>query len=360
MRDTTVQQVARSLPYDVRQIAVTHKLGSLQQVYFTTSAPLMRRFTGLFCLFIGILLTGLFAILSTTLFNGWPLWQVSLVFSLGPLWMGAGIWLLLTSFLKPRPSVLLYDQGLILIERKRKFIRWDEIIKLWKVVRIEGDTHIYRSYTLQRSDHTYLRFNDELHHVEQLGRIVEEQVTHYLLPYALLAYQAAQPVSFDALTLHTQGITVKERVLPWSHIAHISIHDLTMSIYQRDEPQPWASLPAATISNLGVLKALIDYVRHTLAEVPRPDVITLYNAGLSLTFGAITISQHGLSIRDSLHFNWNDIATITVGESEVFIRRSDSIANWYTLPLSMIDDVVTLRVLLSYIVQQPEKTIHLS
>lgn len=360
MRDTSVQQIARALPYDVRQIAVTHKLGTLQRVYFATSAPLMRRITGLFCLLVGVLLTGLFAALSTTLFNGWPLWQSALVFSLGPLWMGAGIWLLLTSFLKPRASVLLYDQGLILVERKRKFIRWDEITKLWKEVHIEDKAPIYRSYTLQRADHTRLRFNDELQHIEQLGHIVEEQVTHYLLPHALYAYQAAQPVTFDALTLQTQGITVKEQLLPWQQVAHITIHDLAMSIYQHGEHQPWATLSSTTISNLCVLKPLIDYVRNVLAELPRPDVITLYAAGLSLTFGAITISQQGLTIQNSLHLNWNDIATITVGESEVFIRRSGVVADWYTLPLQMINDVATLRVLLTSIAEQSEKIIHLS
>jgi hypothetical protein len=383
MQDTTASLPPGRLPADVQQLARMHKLGLLQHIYVAKSAMLLTRALGASCILLGGLLIALSSAFSATLFDassGAPPWLSLLVFLLGPLWLAVGLWLLLASFLRPHMLVLQFEHGLIYSARKQEVIRWNQIAELHKHVRIvntvwsEQEERIFRSYTLQRTDGARFTLTDDLQGLTHLGRNLETQVTHHQLPLALQTYNAALPVSFGPLTIHQQGIAVGadvsrrqtpfERIiaarqakqpdapmiLPWQQVAHISISDLSMSIYQRGEAEPWAMLSSATIPNLGVLKALIDHIRATLSATPLSTSLTLYQAGLSLAFGAISISRQGVTVRNGAHFSWQEIASIAVGARELLIRKQGE-QQWIVLPLELLTDTATLRALLEAILR---------
>ncbi len=338
------------VPPAVQKLAHAHHLGNVQALYEQRRPTILYRLSGLFCLVIGICIMLVFALTYAQFFISWPFWQALLVPLVGAGWLFFGLWVFIVTLL-PQLSVFVYADGMVYVLRKRKVIRWEQITKLWKEIRLGEDTTVFRSYRMQLADRSQYALPNDLSENERLGQLLEQITTPRLYPLALAAFHAGRPVTFDSLVLEKQGIRIQKRFLLWQEVAHIKIDDLTTSIYRKHEARPWAIVRTATLSNLGVLKEMIDYVRYTLAHDMPATAHALYRAGIVLSFGSLHVSQQGVIIENALRLSWQEIASMSVGEREVIIRRQGHSPEWLAISNASLTDLAILRELLLSIMQ---------
>ncbi len=333
------------VPLAVQKLAHAYHLGDVQAIYAQQRPTVFHRVSGLFCIVIGLCILLVYFLTYTQFFIAWPLWQSLLVPLVGAGWLLFGIWVFATT-LRPLLSVFVYPDGMIYALRKRTLIRWEQITKLWKEVRIDDDSNVFHTYRLQLVDRSQYILPPDLSENEQLGQLLEQITTPRLYPLALMAFHAGRPVTFDALTVEKQGIRVQKRLLPWKEVAHISIDDLHTVVFKKHDARPWASLQTATISNIGVLKDMIDYMRYMLARDMPATAYALYRAGVVLDFGALRVSRQGVLLENGVRLPWKDIASINAGESEVIIRRRGQLPEWLAVSNATLNDLPVLRDLL--------------
>lgn len=146
-------------------------------------------------------------------------------------------------------------------------MRWDQIMALWKDITTDSKGRVSHSYTLHLTDGVTWTFTGDLVNVEELGAILEDEVTNHLLPHVLVAYRTGIPIHFAAITLSVHGISVQgegQRFLPWSHVQHLHLDEASLSIYKIGGFWDWATIPISEIPNVGVLKRLADeVVKHS-------------------------------------------------------------------------------------------------
>ena len=341
-------QQARQVPPAVHRLAIASRLGPLQKIYYGRQATLWYRAMGGICILVGALLTALFSDISATLFAGWSLGQSLFVLILGLAWIGVGIWLMITSFLKKRCAIFVYVQGLIVQKRRVEALRWEHLEKLWKTLHMQDDDVAHYSYTVRRADGVRFVFNSDLPDVEALGSLLEEQITSHVLPVVLTSYQAGSAISFDALTVSRQGIETRKKTLTWPQVKHIYIDDVMVRFYKKGEVAPAITVASAKLANLKVLKTLLDYVRLSRTSAPEATIERLYllfQAGLPLKFGILSISNAGVTVRDEIRLPWHTIEGITLAGNEVVIAGKNGEC-LQSVPLEMVSDSSSLKALL--------------
>src|SRR5439155_640208 len=81
-----------------------------------------------------------------------------------------------------------FSEGMICIRGKMHIMRWDQIMALWKDITTDSKGRVSHSYTLHLTDGVTWTFTGDLVNVEELGAILEDEVTNHLLPHVLAAY----------------------------------------------------------------------------------------------------------------------------------------------------------------------------
>ena len=303
-------------------------------------------------LIIGCLILLFFFITYDTLFSWWPILQAALIPLVGVAWLTLGAWLLLASYIAPRLSVFVYTEGLIYTKGRAEAILWSQMERIWKDVSIVGKDVVWRSCTIRRSDDALFVFTNELLDLAALGMRLEAEVTQRLLPRAMASYRAGGPVVFDEIAISARGIGVKpgRKLLTWDEFERLDLDEKEVSIYKKGEASVWATVKAARVPNIAVLKALMLSIKRETYYRQMPHIIA-YNAGLAVSFGALSIGVQGIDIDNGKNMlPWSDIAGIGVGEDEVIIKRKSSERiEWYALPLWTISNVTALEELVEYI-----------
>ena len=254
---------AQQIPLHFQRVAFVYRLGKAQVIYASQNNLLLSRLFGFLALLIGCLIIVLYLFTSALFLSWWPLWQASLIPLIGFAWLGMGAWLALTSARTRKLSLVVCSEGLICIRREMHIIRWDQIMAWWKDITTDSKGRVSHSYTLQLTDGTTWTFNSDLVNVEELGAIIEDEVTNHLLPYLLSAYRSGIPIHFGAITLSMHGISMqggRQRVLPWSYVQRLHLDDASLSVYKVGGLWDWATIPISEIPNVGVLKRLADEV----------------------------------------------------------------------------------------------------
>lgn len=332
------------IPAKIRQLAATHQLGAPQHVH-ATQESLLYRFTGLVCLLIGALIIIAYLLLFEHAFIWEPQWQAGIILLVGVAWIGTGGWILLGPFLSPSLRVFVCPAGLIYARQKAAVIPWHKVEAMWKDVHFHASGKAIRTYTVLRADQEKFVFTNTLHEIDKLGTMIEQKVTGQLLPIAVSSYRTVGLVDFDKLVVTLQGISIKERSngLSWSVIGSISIDEVVIHIYKEHEEKDWGTLRVADIPNVGVFKALVKYILYERQYGQLARCIALYNAGLPVVFGKLSVNMQGIAVNDGkqLLLPWSEITSISVGRSELMIRREDQ--EWYALPLWMVSDISLLR-----------------
>ncbi len=350
---------SRQLPKELRGIRglapLLEKLGRPSEVYTPAQIPFLARILGPFCIVVGLLIIGAFSLFSQVLFSWWLWWQADFIPFVGVIWIVAGLWFTFAPFLSRRMFVAVCPQGLLYSKRKAEAILWDTISSFWKDVQTDNKGDSSFSYKVQCKDSSTFLFTQELGAVERLGQRIEREVTRRLLPQAIATYDKGTFVAFDEIAIDVQGIRVmhKDTPLLWDDVEHVGINQRVISIYKKGEYWDWATLPVARIPNVAALKQLIAYARKEHDKGPLRRMIDAYNAGFSLHFGSITLSQSGVEFGKNT-LAWSEIGGIGVGEQEVMIKRPSSVwgqDEWEAFPLPTVTDAPLLKGLVDYVLQ---------
>ena len=254
---------AQQIPLHYQRVAFVYRLGKAQVMYASRNNLSLSRLFGFLALLIGCLIIVLYLFTYTLFLSWWPLWQASLIPLIGTAWLGVGAWITLTSARSRKLCVVVCSGGLICIRGKMHIMRWDQIMALWKDITTDSKGRVSHSYTLHLTDGVTWTFTGDLVNVEELGAILEDEVTNHLLPHVLAAYHTGLPIHFAAISLSVHGISVQgeeQRFLPWSHVQHLHLDEASLSIYKIGGFWDWATIPISEIPNVGVLKRLADEV----------------------------------------------------------------------------------------------------
>lgn len=175
-------------------------------------------------------------------------------------------WAMVEGWLRTRDlRVLVFPDGLMRFQYgKSESCRWDEIVSFWQSITkrytngvYAGTTHLY---TLQKSDNKQLKFNDALKNVEQLGNLVQNEVTTRQLPAAISRYSSGGTVNFGNLSVSPLGLTRGDQTLAWNEIQGVEIRKGFISIKKQGKWLNWAKIPAAKVPNLLVFLTLVDRI----------------------------------------------------------------------------------------------------
>ncbi|MBV9259528.1 MAG: hypothetical protein JO215_16045 [Ktedonobacteraceae bacterium] len=170
-----------------------------------------------------------------------------------------------------------------------------------------------------------------------------------MLPRAITAFDAGDPIVFEDIAVSLRGLRVKQgsKKLSWNEFERIHIDEQTVDIYKKGQVDAWASLKVAAIPNVEILRGLVRYTQQELQYRQVP-AIAAYRAGLSVAFGPLTLSQRGVAINNAT-LAWSEIAGIAVSESEVMIKRKGNPPTWHVFPLWRIPAFSSLKELIDYI-----------
>ena len=344
-----MQQQTQSIASTLSRIATQYQLGSPQAIYEARKETWPHRLPGIVALLIGIAVLAYFFHAYDSLFIFWPAWQMVLVPLIGAGWIIVGLWILLAPWLTPEARVFVYTEGLIYVTRKYEVIRWGQMERLWKDIHFDRKNRKFSSYVIRRNDQAFFVLKPNLIDGEKLGALLEREITSRLLPRAITAFDAGDPIVFEDIAVSLRGLRVKQgsKKLSWNEFERIHIDEQTVDIYKKGQVDAWASLKVAAIPNVEILRGLARYAQQELQYRQVP-AIAAYRAGLSVAFGPLTLSQRGVVINNAT-LAWSEIAGIAVGESEVMIKRKGNPPTWHVFPLWRIPAFSSLKELIDYI-----------
>ena len=346
-----MQQQAQAIPYNVQRSATQYQLGSPQAIYAARRESWLHLLPGIVALLIGGAVLAYFFHAYNSFFIFWPFWQMALVPTIGIGWSAVGLWILLSSWFSPKVRIFVYTEGLVYATRTCDVIRWSQMERLWKDIRFDRRKRKICSYVMRRNDQAFFVFKPDLLNGEKLGMLLEQEITRRLLPRAIVAFNADDPILFDNIAISARSIRVKQgrKKLEWREFERIDIDEQTLEIYQKGQSAAWASLKVMDIPNVEILRGLIRYAQQEL-EYRQVPSIAAYRAGLSVAFGPLKISQRGVVINNGT-LPWSEIAGIGVGESEVMIKHKGDPASWDVFPIWRIPAVASLKELIDYLMR---------
>jgi hypothetical protein len=345
------QQQKQTIPYNVQRSAVQYQLGSPQAIYAVRKESWLHLLPGIGALLIGGAVLAYFFHAYASLFIFWPFWQMALVPTIGVGWSAVGLWIVFLPWFSSAVRIFVYTEGLVYTTRTCEVMRWSQMERLWKDIRFDRKKRKISSYVMRRNDQAFFVFKPNLLDGEKLGMLLEEEITRRLLPRAIVAFDAGDPILFDTIAISPRSIRVKpgRKKLAWSEFERMNLDEQTLEIYKKGQDVVWASLKVVDIPNVEILRGLVRYAQQELEYRQIPS-IAAYRAGLSVAFGPLKISQRGVIINNGT-LPWNEIAGIGVGESEVMIKRKGNPASWIVFPLWRISDASSLKELINYIMR---------
>ena len=356
---------AKQIPQNILACARMHRLGSPRIVYEPKGASSLHLIFGPLDLIIGGAVVGAYILLYNSVFSWWPDWQEWMVVGVGVAWLCVGAWIMFVPLIHPHLRVYLCPKGLIYARRTREVIRWDRIAVLSKEIVVHKKTEILCSYSIRRDDGAIFELRHDLPYVERLGSFMEREVARHLLPGAVAAYEADKIQEFADILVSHAGIGLKSthRILQWSELEKLVIDDTSLSLYRKGDTWAWTTLSISGIPNIDVLKGLVRHIkgemrRQMLKEFSTPKSLQIqaYDSGFAISFGKLDLSKAGVSLNNNEDvLPWDEIASFGVGETEVIIKRSGLLEEWYTLPAWAISDVTGLRQLVDYALWQQEQ-----
>ena len=353
----------KQIPLKIQTCAHAHQLGVPRIIYASQQVSRLPFVLGPLAIGVCALILGAYSSLYDRIFSWWPLWQAWLVPGIGIAWFLIGLWILLPPLLFPIPRVFLCPRGLIYLRRNCEVVRWDQIVQLTKELQTDQKATSLAKYILLRADGFQLALENDLPHLDRLGGFMEREITRHLLPQMIAKYEAGALITFGSLEITGLGLwlSASQRLLSWSEFERLSLDDTSFSLYRRYEDRAWQTLSLSGFPNVWVCKGLIEHitkpvpipvVEEPVAAPIRPAQCDLYDAGIAIPFGALTISREGIALQNNARFlPWETIASIGVGEQETIIKLIDS-DEWHVLPIWSITDPAKLSQLIDYALYQ--------
>jgi hypothetical protein len=88
------------------------------------------------------------------------------------------------------------------------------------------------------------------------------------MPRIIATYNAGVPIDFGELDISLSGVSIHngETFLPWSEIASMGVGESEVIIRRTGTTWDWRALPVSAISDVEVLKGLLDYIMRRRAS----------------------------------------------------------------------------------------------
>ncbi len=167
-------------------------------------------------------------------------------------------------------SAYLFEQGFVLTrEGVTTVARWDEIAKVRQRItpllhrRIALVTSY--TYTVTLASGQIVHFDQALHQIAEVGKILQRMTTRALLPVALAAYERGASVPFGRFSVTQWGIADGQQTLLWRDLRRVSFEAGVLTIMHSGSRRPWATASVADIPNIYVFTALISSVPRYMA-----------------------------------------------------------------------------------------------
>lgn len=193
-----------------------------------------------------------------------------------------------------------------------------------------------------------------------LDYLLQEQARREL-PLVLATYQANQPVIFGRLEISLQGISLDhgQKRLPWKTVSKFEVTEQAIIIRSRDQLLSWKSLARWMVPNAVLLNELLTSIlqkqqQDTQGQInnEREEMIANYNAGQSVVFGRLALSQQGVAVDQKL-LSWNELSYLNIGlyfgGEQLVIRQRGRRRSWLVMRVSEIPNEALFRELLAYI-----------
>ena len=160
-------------------------------------------------------------------------------------------------------AVEVREHGLLLVTRGRtRAVRWEEIDAVWqKIVRRHvngvyvGTVHLY---TLRLRGGEALTVSSIYRDMGALGDAIQFEHSRRALSTLARALDEGETVSFGAVATSAAGLTVRDRLVPWSRIGAATIDRGMLLVTEAGAAaRPLLSVPAEVVPNLFALLALV-------------------------------------------------------------------------------------------------------
>ncbi len=256
----SVQQ--QVLSAGVFQFAEAQQIGTVVKVY--TSSALKKSLLGISLSVLGgaFILAGVAAAALTHTLSSIRVGIYAVIFGLA--FLGFGLSQIRAASRNKRAQIHLGTDGLIVKGNQAEAIRWDQLAAVQKIFTQLQNNYFLRAYVLYRLDGSALALEKSYRDFKELGKAIEEEVTRRLLPGAIAAYDAGNPVSFGAIQVSLQGISVQQqkgpKTLAWDDFERIKVYDGRVRIKKRNARLTWETLLIPQVPNLCVLLALTEYI----------------------------------------------------------------------------------------------------
>jgi len=276
----------RSLPSQVYQLATQRRVG-------TPLAQYKSRFLTTFLLGIVAGVLGGYIVLVSLL--GRFSFGTIILLLLGLSLVAYGVSRVVVAFQNLGARVYLCTNGLMRVtDGTAEAIRWDQTWEFWKVfsepawygllsflslltsftgqdssANSPGTSRPFstlQEYKLCQANGTELVLAKRFRKFKKLGKAIEQEVTRHLLPGALAAYNAGQPVSFGEISVSGQGITIRSRqeTIAWNELNMVQGSGSHIYINWKKQGHLLAStrtIPISEVPNVCVLTELVKTIR---------------------------------------------------------------------------------------------------
>lgn len=178
-----------------------------------------------------------------------------------------GLYLTRTVSRNKRTQIYVGTDGLMRVKGDQvETIRWDQISGVQQRFVQSRSNYFLRAYLLLRRDGSVLAIERSYQDFKELGKAIEDEVTRHLLPEALAVYQTGGAVSFGAMQVSSQGISVQKqnelKTLLWSEFNGYKVYDGRVNIKKRAGRLAWETLLISQVPNLCVLLALTQHITN--------------------------------------------------------------------------------------------------
>jgi len=276
----------RSMPAHVYQLATEQRVG-------TPLAQYKSRFltTFLFGIVVGVL--GVYVVLFS--FLGRFSFGTIILLLVGLSLVAYGVSRVFVAFQNLDAQVYLCTDGLMRVKAgTAEAIHWDQTSGFWKIfsepawyglldflslltsftgqdssANYSGTSRPFsflQEYRLYQANGTELVLAKRFRKFKKLGKAIEQEVTHHLLPGALAAYNAGQPVSFGEISVSRQGIHIgsRQETIAWNELNMVQGSGSHIYINWKKQGHLLAStrtIPISEVPNVCVLTELVKTIR---------------------------------------------------------------------------------------------------
>jgi hypothetical protein len=260
MAGQPAQYYPPQLPLEMQNLASTYQLGAPMAEY-------RGGFTGraIGAIVAGMVLVGIFGLawIGTASDGDSASTLIFAIFTLLSLAFLA--WAIISPLQSNSWHVYVFNQGFIFLKGGQPDIfRWADVRAIWQQVtqyyRYGIRTRTTHKYTIERADGHRVVLNDRIKNVGELGNGLSRQISEFMLPHMIAAYNAGNVITFGPLSVSQQGVSNGREMLPWPSIKEIGANRGYVSVRKEGKWLNWSTVAVANIPNFAVFIALTRYI----------------------------------------------------------------------------------------------------